>query len=229
MSTLDSLVLVALPYAALAAFVAGMLWRYRHAPFTVSSLSSQLLESRGVLWGAVPFHLGVVVLFFGHLLPLLFPGPWRDLVARRPVLLAVETAGLAAALLAAIGLFLLSARRLASPAVRAVTSRADLLVLLLLLAQVGLGLSVALLHRWGAVWSVGTLVPYLRSLLTLRPDPALAAGLPLLVKLHLAGAWTVLALVPFTRLVHLFALPLGYLARPYQRVVWATPRQSPPR
>jgi nitrate reductase gamma subunit len=222
----DALLLLALPYASALIFAVGMAWRHRRAPFTVSALSSQFLEARGVRWGAVPFHLGIAILFVGHLLPFLFPAAWRDLVSRRPALLTVETVGIAAALLTMAGLLLLLGRRFASPSVRAVTSRADLLVLVLLVAQVGLGLAVALLHRWGAVWSVGTTTPYLWSLVTLRPDATLVAGLPLLAKLHLTGAWVVLALVPFTRLVHLFSVPLGYLTRPYQRVVWSRRRRT---
>jgi nitrate reductase gamma subunit len=87
---------------------------------------------------------------------------------------------------------------------------------------VALGLSIAVLHRWGAVWSVGTTVPYLQSLVALRPDPAFVMGVPRLMMFHLAGAWIVLALVPFTRLIHMLTLPVGYLLRPPQKVVWAS-------
>ena len=69
---------------------------------------------------------------------------------------------------------------------------------------------------------MGTTVPYLRSLVTFSPDPSFVAGVPQLVMWHLAGAWIVLALLPFTRLIHIFTLPLGYLVRPPQKVVWAT-------
>jgi nitrate reductase gamma subunit len=215
----NALLFVALPYASLVIFVAGLIWRYR-ARLTISSLSSQILESRWLLWGTIPFHLGVAILLLGHLLPLLAPGAWRVFVSQRAALLGVETAGVAAALLCLFGLFVLFIRRVFSPAVRAGSTAVDLLVLAVLIAQVALGLLVATMHRWGAVWSVGTTVPYLRSLLALRPDPSLVAGVPVVMTAHLAGAWLVLALLPFTRLVHMFALPLGYLTRAPQRVVW---------
>jgi nitrate reductase gamma subunit len=76
------------------------------------------------------------------------------------------------------------------------------------------------MHRWGAVWSVRTTTPYLWSLITFQPDPSLVAGVPTLMTLHLTGAWIVLALIPFTRLVHMFAVPLHYLHRPPQKVIW---------
>ena len=221
----QSLLLIALPYVALALFVAGMIWRYRR-PVTLSARSSQMLESRWLVWGAVPFHLGIAVLFAGHLLPVLFPAQWLAFVTNRDALLAVETIGAAAGLLCLLGLIVLFARRLGSRMVRRTSRRTDLLVLAILIAQVTVGLGVATMHRWGSVWSVQTTTPYLRGILTLRPDPALVAGVRPLVALHLAGAWIVLALLPFTRLIHMFAFPLGYLVRRPQKVVWMSARRG---
>lgn len=210
---------VVLPYAAFAIFVAGLVWRYRSRA-TISSLSSQILESRWLVWGAVPFHLGIILLALGHLVPLLFPNRWQTLVAHRNPLLTVETIGAGAAILCLAGLIVLFVRRISSAPVRASSTFFDLIVLLVLIAKVALGLAVATMYRWGAVWSVRTTMPYLWSLMTLQPDPSLVAGVPRLVTLHLTGAWIVLALIPFTRLVHMFALPLGSLVRRPQKVVW---------
>jgi nitrate reductase gamma subunit len=222
---MQSLLLVGLPYAAIAVFIAGVIWRYR-SPMTISSLSSQILESRWLVWGSVPFHLGIAILFIGHLIPLIAPGLWRELVSNRTALLTVETIGAGAAILCLVGLVVLYVRRVLSRAVLAGSTAIDLVVLAILIAQVALGLGVATMHRWGAVWSTGTTTPYLWSLLTLRPNPEFVAGVPLLMTLHLAGAWIVLALVPFTRLVHMFSLPLGYLRRPPQKVVWARAKHT---
>jgi Rieske Fe-S protein len=128
-------------------------------------------------------------------------------------------------MLAAAGLAVLLARRVTAGRLQPVSTVLDLAVVGLLLAQVVVGLGVALGHRWGAAWAPGTTTPYLWSLLTLRPDVSYVAPLPPLVKLHLAGAWVLFLLVPFTRLVHLFSIPLGYLTRPFQKVVWATSRR----
>ncbi|HEV2720241.1 MAG TPA: respiratory nitrate reductase subunit gamma [Thermoanaerobaculia bacterium] len=210
------MLMIGLPYAAIAVFVAGIVWRYRN-PLTITARSSQILESRWLAFGAVPFHAGVITLFLGHLIPLLFPSPWRALVSKRAFLLTVETIGSAAAILCLAGLLILVARR---ATLRPPARIADYVVLAVLIAQVALGLAVATMHRWGAVWSAGTAIPYLRSIVALQPDPSLVAGVPTLMTLHLAGAWIVLALIPFTRLVHMFSLPLGYLVRPPQKVAW---------
>jgi nitrate reductase gamma subunit len=166
---------------------------------------------------------GVVTLFVGHLVPLPIPSQWQAVFAHRWALLTFETIGSAAAILCLAGLLVLLVRR---TALRPRSAPLDFVVLAILIAQVALGLAAATLHRWGAVWSVGTTTPYLRSIVTLRPDPSLVAGVPLLVTLHLTGAWIVLALIPFTRLVHIFALPLQYLTRPPQKVVWARRRST---
>ncbi|HJT17558.1 MAG TPA: respiratory nitrate reductase subunit gamma, partial [Thermoanaerobaculia bacterium] len=106
-------ILIGMPYAALAMCVAGLIVRFR-SQMTITSQSSQVLESRWLLFGTVPFHLGIGVLFFGHLIPLLFPDAWRRVVSSENGLVAVEGAGLAAGLLCLIGLIVLFVRRIAS-------------------------------------------------------------------------------------------------------------------
>jgi len=221
----DLVLFVGLPYAALLSLVVGSIVRYRRDRLGLSAFSSQMLESRRLLWGSIPFHLGIGVLFLGHLVPFLLPDLWRRAMARPSVLWTVETIGAAAALLALFGLVVLLLRRVTSSRLLGATRFMDLAVVILLLAQVGLGLWVALGSRWGAVWSTGTTTPYLWSLVTLHPRVTLAADLPLAARLHLTGAWLVFLVVPFSRLIHVFSLPLGYLVRPPQRVIWASRRR----
>ena len=221
----DLLLLIALPYTAIAVLVGGSVWRYRSARYSYSTLSSQVLEGRQLRWGSLLWHVAILVLFAGHLIVFLAPGVWSSLVAHPVFLLVVESIGVSAAVLAIAGLLVLIARRLFSSKLQRVTSTVDLAVLGLLLAQIGIGLAVALTHRWGSRWAAGTLAPYLWGVLTLQPDPTFVAAMPPLVKLHLLGAWLIVLAVPFTRLVHMFSLPLGYLARPPQKVVWATRRR----
>jgi nitrate reductase gamma subunit len=222
---LDAVLFVALPYTALFSLVVGSVLRYRSNPFSYSALSSQFLESRTLWWSSVAWHLGITLILLGHLAALLAPGLWRSLTASPAFLAAVESAGVAAALLAIGGLAALLLRRITSARLQLVTSTMDLVVLALLLQQVVFGLGVALSHRWGAAWSTVTTTPYLWGILTLRPDPALVADLPALVKMHLAGAWLIFLLLPFSRLVHVFSVPFAYLVRPPIKVLWTNPRR----
>lgn len=222
---LDVFFFVALPYLALVVMVAGSVYRYATNRFSYSSLSSQMLESKRLRWGSVPWHVGIIVLFLGHLIPMLVPSLWQSLTANFAFLIAVEAIGLIAAFVAVFGLAVLIFRRLTSGKIQAVTTPADLLVLGLLLVQVLLGIAVATGFRWGAQWSTSTIAPYLWSLFTLQPNIDFIAGLPPTVKVHFILAWFIFLLVPFTRLVHIFSIPLGYAARPFQKVVWANPRR----
>jgi len=62
--------------------------------------------------------------------------------------------------------------------VRAVTSLMDGIVLTLVGLQVLTGVLTAVLHRFGSVWGLGVMVPYVRSLLSLQPRPDLLAPMP---------------------------------------------------
>ncbi len=56
---------------------------------------------------------------------------------------------------------------------------------------------------------------YKRQLFVLQPQPEAMAGAPLLFQLHALTACLLFAAWPFTRLVHVWSAPIGYLARPY--------------
>ena len=223
---LDAFLYAGMPYIALTLMVLGSWYRYKTQRFSYSSLGSQFLESRWLLWASVPWHVGVIILFVGHLLPVLAPGLWQSLTAHPWFLIAVETIGAIAAMLCLAGLAVFLGRRIFSARVQAVTSPADLIVLTLLMCQVLLGLTTAANYRWGSAWSTNTTTPYLWSLMTLQPDTALVAGLPPVVRLHIVFAWILFLTVPFTRLVHMFSIPAGYLWRAPQKVVWTSVRRA---
>ena len=119
-----------------------------------------------------------------------------------------------------VGLLALMVRRLTNPRVKMVTTKMDVALELLLLAQVVLGLWIALGYRWGSSWFAADLSPYLMSLFTLDPNIVAITALPIPIKLHIIGAWLIIGIFPFTRLVHMLVAPLHYIGRPYQRVMW---------
>lgn len=220
----ESFLFIALPYLSLFVLIFGSIYRHWSKRFTYSSLSSQLLEGRSLLWGSVPFHLGILILLAGHSLPVIVPGLWQTLTAHHAFLIGVEAIGFLAGALSLGGLTVLAFRRLTASKLRAVTSPMDLVVLVLLLLQVVLGAFVAVGYRWGAAWSRGTTTPYFWSLVTFQPDPSYVTQLPLIIKIHLTGAWILFFVVPFSRLVHLFSFPFSYAFRPPLKVVWANRR-----
>ena len=216
----DMLLYALFPYAAiLLAVVVGVI-RFTTNRFSYSSLSSQFLESRRLFWGSVPFHYGILVVLAGHLIGFLFP---RSVAVFNGVpvrLFILEATALAFGILTLVGLVVLIHRRITSAKIRAVTSRADIVLLVLLLSQVVTGIYTAIFYRWGSAWYVYTATPYLQSLLKLAPETQYVTGLPLMARLHILNAFGLIAILPFTRLVHLLVAPIPYLWRPYQLVVW---------
>lgn len=226
MNALNNFLFVAFPYAAVAVFVVGVAYRYRQRGFTVSSLSSQFLEGKHLFWGAVPFHIGILVVFLGHLAAFLLPDAtlaWNRIPMR---LMALEVTGFVFGLTVLVGLASLMYRRFTNARIRAVTTAADVAIEVLLLAQVALGCWVALGFRWGSSWFAADLTPYLWSLVRLTPETAAVFALPWVIKLHIVGAFLILFLVPFTRLVHFVVAPLHYVVRPYQQVLWNWDRRT---
>lgn len=217
---LDVLLFGALPYVALVLFLVVSIQRYRREPFTFSSLSSQFLESKELFWGSVPFHLGILTLFFGHLVGFLFPRGmtlWNMVPVR---LFVLESTALAAALLTLFGLAGLILRRVSTSRLQVVTSPADVLVYVLLLFQIVTGLWVAIALRWGSAWYTQTVVPYLWSLARFQPDIQRMVDLKLPAQMHVVGAFVLIAAFSFTRLVHALVAPVPYLWRPNQLVIW---------
>lgn len=217
---MDFVLFVAFPYVAVILAVLVGIYRYLNDRFSYSSFSSQFLENRALFLGSVPWHYGIVIILLAHLLAALFPGLWAVLIGAPVRLYVLEVTGLILALMTIVGIALLIIRRLTYARVRVVTSPMDWVLLALLLAQVILGFWVALVYRWGADWYLHTAVPWLISLATLNPQIQHVTALPWVVKLHMLNGFLVILLFPFTRLVHVVTVPITYLWRPYQVVIW---------
>ncbi len=218
---INQLLFLALPYAALIIFLVGSIYRYLYKGFQVSSLSSQFLEGRTLFMASQPFHWGMMMLFFGHLIAFLFPSSllaWNGDPVR---LLIIECASFGFGLMALWGLCAFVYRRIANPRIRIVTSKMDIVVYLVLFVQIISGLMVAYYNRWGMNWFAGFITPYLRSIFTFNPQiDAISTINSIWVKIHVASAFTIIGLIPFTRFIHFLVYPLDYLWRSYQQVIW---------
>lgn len=219
-TSLPYLLFAVLPYMCLFVFFLGTIMRYRKAPFTYSSLSSQFLENQQHFWDMVSFHYGILILLAGHLIGFLVPRGVLLWNAQPLRLYILEISALIFGLLTLVGLLGAMERRLVNNKARMVTSHTDWMIEILLLLQVGLGIYVAVFHPWGSSWFAASLSPYLWSLFKLNPDVSYLATLPLVVKLHIILAWLIFGLVPFTRLVHILVTPFPYLWRKPEVVRW---------
>lgn len=211
----------AFPYIALTLFVVGSIYRYK-VGFKYSSLSSQFLEAKQLYTGSVPFHVGIIVIFFAHLIAFLFP----SISFGGHALINMETLMLAFSLMALAGLVVLFVRRVTNERIMMVTNKMDLVIEVLLLLQFIIGIYIAISLRWGSVWYASDMVPYLWSIFTFHPDIAAISAAPLLIQLHVVFAFAIILLIPFSRLVHFLVAPFHYITRPYQIVRWNWDRKK---
>lgn len=211
------------PYIAFAVFLLGSLARYDRDQYTWKTGSSQLLESRQLRRGSLPFHLGVIMVLLGHFVGLLTPHQVWDFLgvtASFKQMVAMAMGGLFG-LLCLYGLVILLHRRLTNDRVRATTSTMDLMILLLLLAQLLLGLLsifVSAGHMDGA--EMLKLMAWAQHIVILDGAYAAAqiADVHWIFKAHVTLGMTLFLLFPFSRLVHIWSVPVKYLRRNYQVV-----------
>jgi nitrate reductase gamma subunit len=215
-----------LPYVALVVFFLITIQRYIGRGFTYSSLSSQFLENRVHFWGLVPFHYGILTILVGHLIGFLIPRQlilWNSSPLR---LYLLEISGFIGGVFTLIGLINIILRRLTDSKAKMVTTPADWIVIGVLVFQVGTGLYTAVFHSWGSYWFSSSMSPYLWSIFQLNPDISYVTPLPLMAKLHIIGAFAIIFLFPFTRLVHVLVVPNPYLWRKPQMVRWNWNRKT---
>ena len=212
------------PYVCLAVFLVGSLIRFDREQYTWKSDSSQMLRTGQLRWGSNLFHVGILLLFFGHLAGLLTPPALYHalgLSSAAKQMLAIAAGGVFGTM-CLVGLILLVHRRLAEPRIRATSTRMDILILLWILATLLLGLASifwSLGHRDGSVMVL--LGSWAQHIVTFRAGAAdFVAGVDWIYRLHLFFGLTLFLLFPFSRLVHVWSgfAVVGYLTRAYQIV-----------
>ncbi|MFN8218300.1 MAG: respiratory nitrate reductase subunit gamma [Solirubrobacterales bacterium] len=208
---------VGVPYACLAVFAVGHVWRFRSGKLTWTTRSTQLLERRLLRVGALLFHFGLLAVIGGHVLGLLVPESATEAVGVSEGLYhAVSVAaGTSAGLAMTAGFAVLLLRRLRVPRVRRTTTRADRLTYLVLGVVIFSGMweTIGINLLGGGYDYRQTVGPWFRGLFMFDPDPALMSGAPLIYQLHALAAFSLFALWPFSRLVHAWSVPLAYLRR----------------
>lgn len=223
MSTyLNELLFGIYPYIAIVVMVLGSVFRYDQDPYSWKADSSQLLRSKGMRVGSNLFHVGVILLFFGHLVGLLTPESVYHLVmtAAAKQKMAMIAGGIFG-VLGFIGMTILLHRRLTDARVRATSKFGDTMILVVLYIQLILGLATipaSAQHPDGS--SMIALANWAQHIVTFQGGAAeFIAEEPFIFKMHIFLGLTIFLLFPFTRLVHIFSVPVKYLMRPGYQIV----------
>lgn len=214
----ELLLWVIIPYLCIATFVGGHVWRYHYDKFGWTTRSSQLYERRLLRWGSPLFHFGILAALGGHVMGLLVPKSWTEAVGITEGMyhfMAVSLGGIAG-IGTVVGLSLLIYRRRTVGPVFSATTKNDKFMYVFLAVTILLGLATTVNSNiLGQHDYRETVAPYFRSIFYLQPQGELMTASTLLFQAHMMSAWLLFAVWPFTRLVHVFSAPLGYVTRPY--------------
>jgi len=225
MTATQTFLWVVLPYVTAVAFGVGLFWRYRYDQYGWTTRSSQMYESTLLRIGSPLFHFGILMALGGHVLGLLVPEGWTSAVGVDEHLyhVAAVAFGVLAASMVVVGLAILIYRRRTIGRVFSVTTRGDKIMYVVLgttvLAGVYNTVAINLLNVTGA-YPGGynyreSVAVWFRSLFVFSPDATGMIAAPPSFQVHAVLAMLLFAIIPFTRLVHIFSAPVGYLTRPY--------------
>lgn len=219
MTALETILWVVIPYVSIVVFVVGHIWRYRYDKFGWTTRSSQTYENTLLRWGSPMFHIGILLVLVGHVVGLFIPREWLYAIGITEEMyhFGATAMGTAAAVLTLAGLAILIYRRRTVGPVFLATTVMDKVMYVFLAAALGFGTLATVVHQLlGPGFHYReTISPWIRSIFGFQPQPELMVGVPILFQLHVLAALALFALWPFTRLVHVFSAPVGYLFRPY--------------
>ena len=215
MNILNTLAFLVFPYLVLATFVVGHIYRYVVNPHGWNTKSSELLDKKGLKFGVTFFHWGIIFTLLGHGAGLLIPQRYWDAVGinSQAHTLFATYSGFIVGAMALLGLALLIYRRISKDRILATTSLNDFVTLGLLFFVVATGFTNVISGLYEHFDILTTIAPWLRGILTLTPDASLMLEVPLRFKVHILAVLTLLGFSPFSRLVHIWSVPLTYLFR----------------
>jgi nitrate reductase gamma subunit len=209
------------PYVALTLLVVGLVWRYRTDKFGWTTRSTEIYERRLLAVGSPLFHVGILLVGGGHVMGLLVPKGFTEAtgMSEHAYHLMATVVGTGAGAFACLGLAILLYRRFVTKSVRLATTQNDLIAYCFLLYAVTLGMVATIANQVlgpeGGYDYRETIAPWLRSIVSFQPDPALMVGVPVTFQLHAFAGLLLFAVWPFTRLVHVVSAPILYPTRPY--------------
>ncbi|WP_411350272.1 respiratory nitrate reductase subunit gamma [Paenibacillus sp. WLX2291] len=210
---------VIFPYACMVIFVVGHIFRYRTDQFSWTAKSSEFIEKKQLMIGSMLFHIGIIPVIMGHIVGLGIPASWMTAmgVSEHMYHLGAVYGGGLFGIVTLIGMLILTSRRFTIRSVRRLSSASDLVVNTLLLFIVFMGMYATLFTN--AVQPDfdyrETISIWFRGLFILQPNASLMHDVPLSFKIHALTGFAIFAFWPFTRLVHVWSVPLNYIGRSY--------------
>lgn len=203
----------------LLSFVGGTWVRFAWFSGGITAVSSEFLEKKKLMIGSILFHVGIIMVFFGHILGILIPKTWTDFLGisnETYHLFGSLIMGTGAGVMTLAGIIILTYRRFSNPRIFLTSSWSDLIVNIALLVTIILGLVSTLSGPFFPTFNYRTtLSVWARSLFVLQPKWELMRQVPLIYKIHVICGFAIFGFFPYTRLIHAMTLPWQYFKRRY--------------
>ncbi len=197
------------PYICFTLFFLVPIVRMRYRPYSFTTRASGIFGTKLLGLASLLLHWGILLVFAGHVAG--FVGgstgnqAWLDFF---------KYTAYGGGLMAMAGSALALLRRIVVPEVRAMSQPDDYIIHLFLIVIIGIALyQYAVQQTFGIVYAVS---PWFASIWAFAPDPSLMEGATPITKWHVFLALTLAAYFPFTKLVHVWTVPVNYFVRPYQ-------------
>ena len=215
---LNQFVWVIYPYLCLAIFVIGHIARYKYDQFSWTAKSSEMIEKKRLKWGSLLFHLGIIPVFFGHVVGLLIPANWLEAIGVNNHIYHIGAVYIGSFWYNNINRNVVANfKTTIHQNVRRLSSFSDIFVNIVLLIILIMGCYSTLVTN--AIQPEfdyrQTIAIWFRHLFMFSPNADLMLNVPWSFKLHILLGFTVFACWPFTRLVHVWSVPLSYMNRRY--------------
>lgn len=215
----DQFLWVIFPYVCMVVFIVGHIFRWRNDQFGWTAKSSEFIEKKQLMIGSLLFHIGIIPVIAGHVAGLGIPKEWTRAVGISDHMyhMGAIWGGGFFGVVTFLGMLILTSRRFTIRNVRKLSSASDLIVNSLLLFIVFIGMYSV----------IGTSITqpdfdyrdsisiWFRSLLIFRPEASFMSAVPMAFQLHILSGFLIFAMWPFTRLVHVWSVPLNYVGRSY--------------
>ena len=216
---INQFIWVIFPYLCVAIFIVGHIFRFKYDQFSWTAKSSEFIEKKHLMWGSILFHLGIIPVICGHIVGLGIPAEWLNAIGVSDHMYHIGAVyiGSLFGIATLIGMFLLTSRRITKDNVRRLSSASDIIVNILLLVIVVMG-CVATLWTNATTPEFDyrqTISVWFRGLLIFNPDASLMTNVPLTFKAHIILGLLITSNWPFTRLVHVWSVPINYFGRSY--------------
>ena len=210
-----------LPHIAMTLFWFGVITRIVKTRRSIQAESSQFLKKGGQRVGGNLFHYGIILVFIGHFTGLFTPPDLYHIVMSTGTKKALAVAmGSLFGTAALIGIIILLYRRISFTRLRKNSTPQDLLLLLLLLVEMGLGMISIFTTAGASVENYAALGEWAQKIVTFQPNAGdVIAGHSLTYKLHIIIGLFIFMIFPYTKLMHMWVAPLAYFVRSSRQLI----------